>query len=139
MKFKSIKEYTMEELFFSKSTFAIMTNNGTLYDECELLSNVGYGGIREFFFRTSGVIIAGSDVKSISFEVPSLDPQNPDNKVLKMYELGLGWRGCVICTAYSLEEAKAIMFANRDLDDNDLEDVQVRELKGYVYVNYGDE
>lgn len=139
MKFKSIKEYTMEELFFSKSTFAIMTSNGTLYDECELLSNVGYGGIREFFFRTSGVIIAGSDVKNISFEVPSLDPHNPENKVLKMYELGLGWRGCVICTAYSLEEAKAIMFANRDLDDDDLKDVQVRELKGYVYVNYGDE
>lgn len=64
---------------------------------------------------------------------------NEESKVLKVYELGLGWRGCVICTAYSLEEAKDIMKANRDLDDDDLKDIQERGLAGFVFVNYGDE
>lgn len=143
MKFKSIKQYSFEELYESKSTFAIQTLNGSMYDECELLFSVGYGGVRQFHFKTSGVTIEGINVKSIAFEDPSLDPKGDDKtdtSVLKIYSLHLGWRGSVICTAYSLEEATKIILDNRAyLEDKDLENIQVHPIDGFLHVNYGDE
>lgn len=141
MRFLSLQNYTLAQLFYIEgATFAIKTKNGAIYDECELHSTYGYAGRREYHFTSSGVVIDSMNVESIAFEDPSLDPLSDDKKVLRIYELGLGWRGCVICTAYSLEDAKQIMMKERDgLDEKDFEAINVREIEGYAYVNYGDE
>lgn len=133
MKFKSIKEYVLADLYKSSSTFAIQTTSGSLYDECVLHAEYGFAGAMYYYFTTSGVVINASDVERIAFE------GSEDKPVLQVYELHLGWRGQVICTAYSLDEAKQIMQQNRDLYDDELDDICVKPLEGYVHVSYGDE
>lgn len=124
MKFKPITSYTMEELFFSKSTFAIKTKSGTMYDECELLSNAGYAGLREFFFRTSAISINGSDVELIAFEEPEKDPQNNSTeKVLNVYAFrgrtSAGTTGEAIVLANDVDEAvEKIINARYDFYDD---------------------
>lgn len=140
MKFISIESYTYSQLCnIAGATFAIKTKAGYIYDECSIHST-GYAGCREYHFASSGVVIEASSVESIAFEDPTLDPLSDEKNVLRVYELGLGWRGCVICTAYSLEEAKQIMKNQRDgLDEKDFEALNVLDIEGYKYVNYGDE
>lgn len=140
MRFISIESYTYSQLFnIEGATFAIKTKAGSIYDECTIHSTYGYAGRREYHFTSSGVVIEASNVESIAFEDPKLDPHS-NEKVLRIYELGLGWRGCVVCTAYSLEEAKQIMMQERDgLDEKDFEAMNVLDIAGYKYVNYGDE
>lgn len=141
MRFLPIQSYSLHQLLYIEGcTFAIKTKNGAVYDECELHSSYGHAGRRDYHFVSSGVIITSDNVESIAFEDPTLDPLLEQKKVLSIYELELGWRGCVMCTAYSLEDAKLIMKQERDgLDERDFKAITVHNIEGYTYVNYGDE
>lgn len=111
MKFVPISTYTPEELFFSKSTFAVKMKSGSLYDECEMFSNIGHCSTRQFWFMTgNSVHLAYIDVDSIAFEDPALDPKlSTEEPELKVYVFN-GWdrkrgRGTGVVMATSIDDA----------------------------------